>query len=486
MTNKRRLYFLLSVTLIASKARFCSSFITFSERSRGPRLLDNSKGRNLAASVFLPDQREDRSQTPPLHSNFWGNTVQRGQDVSVNGLPTVPSLDAHGELPLGAYTAHGNPSYAPTDICRISLALDTEKRRSDQELDIPNIVRSMQRYLDDGFQTLQVKSGPGQQHTVVEEEILGRFLDETPAFAREKCSFILPLRIPSVASGVLSSTFVRRHVTASLQRTGLEAVNCIQLQYRKQSPYLLDILDILEDLKREGMVGSVGARNIPPLQLREAHANGFELHSNQLDMNVLNPTRYDTEQKLMCSDLGVSLMASSPLAGGLLCDRYRENMFEPLSTQLSLNGNRFLKTTLPDWNKRFAGDSNSNSRMTAWQRFHRNLLPALADIALKHRVSIASVCLRWLLQLKHVSSAAVSLNLMEVGMNDNEDLKTSQRIKTFRDVFRFELDEEDMNKIWELSGMEEPSDEIQFSFDDDDSESEYAMRFEQRNGLFLP
>lgn len=486
LTKKTEVALLLHLCIFASPLRvsygFLDSTAPMSLTCCCTRSVSRRRRRHLSASIHLPDQAEEHSPTP-RRTDFWGREL-RPKDADADqsrSLPHVPSLDAHGELPLGAYILHGNPSHAQTEICRISLALDSQRRRPDDEFDIPTIVRSLQDYLDDGFQTFQVKSGPGQQHTFVERDILGRFFDETPAFARERCSVVIPLRIPLLASGAgMNPTFVRRHITASLQRTGLEAIDCVQVQHRKNSPYLFDILDILEELKREGLVGSVSARNLPPGLVREAKSNGFEIHTGQLDMNVLDPTSsYDTEHKLMCSDLGITTIAASPLAGALLSDRYRQDLFKPLSTQLSLNGNRYVNTILPMWNARFT-DANKTK---PWDRFHAALLPALGHIALKHRVSIATVCLRWLLQLKHVSTAAISYNLLDTTHNEDE-LKTSKRIKAFRDVFRFELDDEDIKEIWELSGVEEPADDFALSFDD--NEEEQAVHFEQRNGLYLP
>lgn len=476
---------LLHLCLFVYHLNVCSGF-AFTLTSSIPSCRSRSMMRSrptLSASILLPDQAEERSKSS-LFTDFWGHTVRSKDTKSDQGdfLPLDPSLDAHGELPRGAYTLHGNPASSPTEICRIALALDSETTKPDDEFDIPTIVRSLQNYLDDGFQTFQVKSGPGQQHTVVEQEILGRFFDETPAFARERCSVIIPLRIPAITTAGMSPTFVRRHITSSLQRTGLEAIDCIQIQHRKRSPYLLHILDALEDLKREGLVGTVSARNLPPTQLREAQLNGFEIHTNQLDLNLLNPTMYDTEHKLMCSDLGTSMIAASPLAGGLLSDRYRQHMFEPLSSELSRSGNRYLKTHMRDWNARFS----DASKIRPWQRFHGTLLSALGSIALKHRVSISTVCLRWALQLNHVSSTSISQSLLNTNTNSDEQLKTSKLIKAYRNVFRFELDEEDMALMWELAGVEESPDEYAFSYDDEVDEEEATKKFEQRNGLYLP
>ena len=435
--------------------------------------------------------RWGRSEDPSLQLD--------NQDDQLQSLACVPSLDPHGELPRGAYyrSRHGQASaHFAKDICRIAIALDCEATRLDNELDVPAAVQRLQALVDDGLQTFQVKATADQSTT---EQVLGRFLAETPGFARDGSNILIPFQLPSApVSPTDVPLWVRRQVIASLVRLGAESLDGVQISMPKtsslrgggsSSPYFLDILDALQDLQREGLVRSCSGRNLTPLQIREAVANGFDdlLDYSQLDMNVLNPAAYTTEQKLLCADLKhLRLLIGSPLAGGLLADASKQFLFPPLSTQLSVAGNRHLKTTLPQWNKRLANNNDKKANMAPWQRFHGEMLPALADLALQHRVSIATICLRWVLQQQHVASTTVSCSLLQ---NDNPDKTTAQRIKAFRNVFRFALDEDEVQQLWQLSGMEEPPDDL-FSFafnnnDDDDDQGDFA-RFEQRNGLFLP
>jgi aryl-alcohol dehydrogenase-like predicted oxidoreductase len=469
-----RALFAVSLMLIAA-SRFSSTW-GFVEPST---VLDSARSRRLSAYISIPADQAESSSDPYFESDFWGSTDSPRDAVAqaATMLPCVPSLDAHGELPRGAYTLQGDPLHSPKETCRVCVALDSAKRRADDEFDIPHIVRTLQDYLEDGLQTFQVKAGPSQHHVAVEEEILGRFLTETPGFARDQCCIILPLRIPLAQTGGLRPGVVRRQVTASLRRLGTEAIDCLQLQYRQDSPYYLDILDALEDLKRDGLVRSVSSRNLPPRLVREAAANGFSIDSSQLDVNLLDPTGYSAEQRLMSSDLGIPLVATSPLAGALLSDKYRGYILEPLSHEMSLSGYRHVKTTLRRWNGR-----SSKSRQLSWRRFHQMMLPVLADISLKYRVSIATVCLRWVLQQEHVASTAVSFNLFEA--NSEDEQKAARRIKAFRDVFKFELDEEDVHRLWEISGVEEPTDDFVMPMNEEDEENPFD--FNAASGLFLP
>ena len=441
-----------------------------------------SSSRLASTFVGTNTEKDEGKSAYDENTGFWRKarpTEGTLEDTSTT-LPSLPSLDAHGELPRGAYFPHGQgtPSENSKDFCRLSLALDCGINAQLDDLDISQSVRMLQQYFDDGFQTFHIKTGPTQRSNVVEQEILGRFFTETPAMARDRCSVVVPLRIPSAQTAV-SPKFVRRAVTASLLRLGGESIDCVQLQHREKSPYLLDVLDSLEDLKREGLVRSVSSRNLPTGTIREARANDFQINSSQISCNILDPTAYTVEQKLMCSDLHMPLLAEGPLAGGLLSDRYLPDIFEPVSSRLSPSSNRYLKSVMPMWNKRFS----ESTQVKPWKRFHEDLLPTLSHIALKHRVSIATVCLRWVLQLNHVASTVVSCNLFNI--NAEDEGKTARRIKSYRDVFRFELDEEDMGQIWTLSGMVEPSEEFSLSFNADELEENFS-NFEEKNGLCLP
>ncbi len=96
----------------------------------------------------------------------------------------------------------------------------------------------------------------------------------------------------------------------------------------------------------------------------------------------------------------------------------------------------------------------------------------LHHIALKHRVSIETVVLRWTLQLDYVSSIVVQSDL-----RDLEEQKQLQP-QRLRKVFSLELDDEEIDQLWEASGCEKPCASLPL-LDFDDLQL-------GGNGLFLP
>ena len=246
-------------------------------------------------------------------------------------VPCVRDLDKEGPLPAGAYLPHSDPVYDPQSICRLTIAVDLtyglDQKDGDSDMEPSKIVASMQKFLDAGMTTYQLKTSSSTRHNANadatsrlqewgEEEIFGRLRKETPAFALRNCHLVVPLHIPGPdAVGTVTPSSIRQTVLASLERTGSDSIDTIQLLPNPYSPYALDVLDCLQDLKREGYVRSVAGKSLDWRLIREAHRCGFFIDSNQVDGNLLDPINFDNpEQKLACEDLGTKLLVAGPLA----------------------------------------------------------------------------------------------------------------------------------------------------------------------------
>jgi hypothetical protein len=286
---------------------------------------------------------QDASQRKPSYSNFWYSVVQKEEDDSVDSprVPCVPDLDREGPLPAGAYTTHSSdPVYDPQAICRVTIAVDLTNgldKDRDADMEPSKVVANMQKFLDAGMASFQLKSSSSTStrrssnadatsglQEWGEEQIFGRLRKETPAFALRNCHLVVPLHIPGPdAVGTVTASSIRQTVLASLVRTGGDCIDTIQLLPNPQSPYALDVLDCLQDLKREGYIRSVAGKSLDWRLVQEAHRCGFCIDSNQVDGNLLDPTTFDNpEQQLMCQDLGTKLLVAGPLAGGLLSGRH--------------------------------------------------------------------------------------------------------------------------------------------------------------------
>lgn len=83
------------------------------------------------------------------------------------------------------------------------------------------------------------------------------------------------------------------------------------------------LLDGLADLVEQGRVGSLGVSNLGPRRLRQVHGRlarrGLRLASLQVQLSLLAPDALAVEGVApVCRELGIALLAYSPLALGLL------------------------------------------------------------------------------------------------------------------------------------------------------------------------
>jgi aryl-alcohol dehydrogenase-like predicted oxidoreductase len=113
---------------------------------------------------------------------------------------------------------------------------------------------------------------------------------------------------------------------ASLARLGLERVDLYQIHW----PFLPVPIEVwanaLADAVEAGLTRAVGVSNYNSAQMLRAHSalakRGIPLASNQVEFHLLN-RRVEREGLLkLCHELGVTLIAYSPLAKGMLTGKY--------------------------------------------------------------------------------------------------------------------------------------------------------------------
>jgi aryl-alcohol dehydrogenase-like predicted oxidoreductase len=117
-----------------------------------------------------------------------------------------------------------------------------------------------------------------------------------------------------------------RALRASLARLGLARVDLYQVHF----PYSLVPIPVwanaLADAVEAGLTRSVGVSNYSAGQMRRAHEvlsrRGIPLASNQVEYHLLNRKVERNGVLQSCWELGVALIAYSPLAKGLLTGKY--------------------------------------------------------------------------------------------------------------------------------------------------------------------
>jgi aryl-alcohol dehydrogenase-like predicted oxidoreductase len=165
------------------------------------------------------------------------------------------------------------------------------------------------------FDTAEVY-GPG-----VSEELLGKFIQETGKTVQIATKYgPLPWR--------LTAQSVSDALTASLKRLQLEQVTLYQVHW--PFSFLMSqetLLNALADEVQRGRIAAVGVSNYSAQQMREAHqilaARGVPLAVNQVRYSLLS--RQIESQGVLdtARELGVTILAYSPLAQGLLTGKYK-------------------------------------------------------------------------------------------------------------------------------------------------------------------
>ncbi|MGA2112257.1 MAG: aldo/keto reductase [Anaerolineales bacterium] len=181
-----------------------------------------------------------------------------------------------------------------------------------------DIRQAFQISLDQGirfFDTAEVY-GFGQS-----EKYLGSFLQELgegrPIIVATKF-FPYPWR--------LTSRGVVRALHSSLQRLNLPAVDLYQIHW-PTPPWRMELwMEGLATAVQEGLVRAVGVSNFNAELTQRAYESlakrGILLATNQVQYNLLDRSPERTGLDQACRDLGVTIIAYSPLAQGLLTGKY--------------------------------------------------------------------------------------------------------------------------------------------------------------------
>jgi aryl-alcohol dehydrogenase-like predicted oxidoreductase len=137
-------------------------------------------------------------------------------------------------------------------------------------------------------------------------------------------------------------------------------------------------MDAMADLVEAGKIRSVGVSNFSPSQMRRAHARllkrGIPLAVNEVNYSLLNRKIERDGTLAAAKELGITLIAYTPLASGLLSGKYHKDP-------------ELLKKVAP-------------FRRLSLQRKlgrARPLIGAMEQIGAKYSATVAQVALNWLI-----------------------------------------------------------------------------------------
>jgi len=161
----------------------------------------------------------------------------------------------------------------------------------------------------------------------------GRFNGRSEALLGQFCGALTPQQRQGVCLATKLAPFpwrlgrqgLHRAFAASRQRLG-GRIDRVQLHWStaRYAPWQEGpLLDGLADLVRDGQVASLGLSNVGPQRLRQLHGRlqrqGVSLASLQVQLSLLAPQAIAPGGVAeVCRELGIGLIAYSPLALGLL------------------------------------------------------------------------------------------------------------------------------------------------------------------------
>jgi len=151
------------------------------------------------------------------------------------------------------------------------------------------------------------------------ERLLGQFLKETDQPVLIATKFLpFPWRW---GKGSLP-----RALKASLARLGVESVDLYQIHWPTPLMSIDTLMDGLAECVKSGMTRTVGISNFGQTNMLAAYSalarHNIPLASNQVHYSLLNRTVEKTGLLARCQELGIRLIAYSPIEKGLLTGKY--------------------------------------------------------------------------------------------------------------------------------------------------------------------
>jgi aryl-alcohol dehydrogenase-like predicted oxidoreductase len=151
------------------------------------------------------------------------------------------------------------------------------------------------------------------------EKLLGRYLKDIKRPVIVATKFMpFPWRFWKSA--------LRSSLRASMDRLGLKSIDLYQIHWPFPPVPIETWMKALADVVDAGLVRAVGVSNYNSTQMRRAYValseRDIHLASNQVEYNLLQRDAERSGLLALCQELGISLIAYSPLKKGILTGKY--------------------------------------------------------------------------------------------------------------------------------------------------------------------
>lgn len=144
----------------------------------------------------------------------------------------------------------------------------------------------------------------------------------------------------------LSRAHILQAVEASLRRLQTDYIDLYQAHWYDEHTPIEETLSTLHDLIQQGKVRYVGCSNYPAWRLMQALWSAEQLHINRYDTlqphySLVHRSEFERELVDVCRTYSLGVIPYSPLAGGFLTGKYRQDQAE-VSSQRARGAQRYF------------------------------------------------------------------------------------------------------------------------------------------------
>lgn len=284
------------------------------------------------------------------------------------------------------------------------------------QIDPESAISEMISYHDSGFTTWDMADiyGPAEEYL---GEFRKRLAKEKGKSELDKIQALTKF-VPS--SGPMSRSIVEHYIDKSIRRMNVTAIDVVQFHWWDYSDTsYLDALHHLSKIRDDGKIRHIGLTNFDTERIEIMVENGFKLMSNQVQYSILDQ-RPEVMMVPFCQKHDIKLLTYGTLLGGFMSENYLGKP-EPAKSHLCTFSLQKYKNMIDAWG--------------GWAMF-QELLAALDGVAKKHRVGIANVATKYILDKPAVAGVIIGARL---GIAEHRSDNAR--------AFSLNLDKEDNEKI---------------------------------------
>jgi aryl-alcohol dehydrogenase-like predicted oxidoreductase len=258
-------------------------------------------------------------------------------------------------------------------------------------IDPARAVAAMSAYHDAGFTTWDLADHYGPA-----EDLIGAFRRQFAArYGEDRLGDIQAFTKWVPHPGPMTRRIVEDAVAVSRRRMGVGRLDLLQFHWWDYGDRrYLDALRHLADLRDEGQIRHLALTNFDTERLGVIAENGIRIVSNQVQYSLVDQ-RPAAKMAAFCAAHGTALLTYGTLLGGLLSEAWLGRA-EPSRYELHTVSQQKYKNMIDAWG--------------GWVLF-QELLAALKPIADKHRVGIAAICTRAILDRPAVAGVIIGARL---------------------------------------------------------------------------